>query len=199
MKTNNLRRTLNIFTGTYLLVFALSMLILGWLNPYLRETGLILFASLYCCGLVPLSFFCATWLIWMYRSQLANSVVLILINLAFAISMALYSSPIVGLLFASLLFLLIPLLGLVDFLYVYQKSAHLRFIGWGSVGFMWSVLFAWRVKGDLFEEWIYSMTTNSNNLWWLYALMYGFALLVLAGIFGFMVDAFRVLRKELTG
>jgi hypothetical protein len=114
----------------------------------------------------------------------------------FVISIAMYSQPGFGLLFGSLLFVLFPLMVFVNFWYAYKNGVSLRFMGWGSIVFMWSILLAWKATGNLLEKWIGSMSSTSNDLWWLYALMYGSAWIVAAGLIAFLVETIRALKKE---
>lgn len=187
----------NIFSIAFLTLFALFALIVGWLNSDVGgETGLLLFAVSYCCALVPLGLLSAVWLAWTNRSHLSNIFVWMAFQALFVISIAMYSKPGVGLFFSSLLFILFQLMGFVNFWYAYKNGASLRFIGWGSVVFMWSILLAWKATGNLLEKWIDSMSSTSNDLWWLYALMYGSAWAVAAGLIAFLVETFRALQKE---
>ena len=199
MKMHNPGRNLSLLSVAYLAIFSLFVVILGWLNFSLGETGLLIFASMYCCALIPLGQLTGGWLIWRNRCQFSKTFIWLAFQVVFIASMAMYSSPLFGLFFSSLLFLLFPLLGFVNFLYASQKGASLGLMGWGSVGFIWSVLIAWRIKGDLIKEMISSFGTNANNLWWLYALMYVFACIVVIGALTFIVETFQILRKEYAG
>jgi len=107
-----------------------------------------------------------------------------------------YSLPSFGLFFSSLLFVLFPLIGFVNFLYAYQRGASLKFMAWGSIVFMWSILLAWKMTGNLLEKWIGNMSASSNDLWWLYAVMYGTAWIVAAGMIAFLAETMRVLHRE---
>jgi len=194
---SKLAKTLNVFSIAFLTLFALFALIVGWLNPDAGgETGLLLFAVSYCCALVPLGLLSAGWLVWTNRNQLSNIFVWLAFQALFVISIAMYSQPGVGLFFGSLLFVLFPLMGFVNFWYAYKNGASLRFMGWGSIVFMWSILLAWKATGNLLEKWIGSMSSTSNDLWWLYALMYGSTWIVAAGLLAFLVETIRVLQKE---
>lgn len=200
MKINSPGRIASLLSAVYLSVSSIFLLILGWINPSLGEMGLLVFALVYCCGLIPLAFAASCWLIWKNRRLLSNTWVWLAFQLAFIASMAMYSSPLVGLFFASLLFLLTPLMGIVNFLYAVQREASLRFIGWGSFGWIWAIFIAWRIKGNLLDEIIAGMAPNSpNNLWWFNAMLYGFGWVVIAGMFAFLVETFRILRKEYAG
>lgn len=200
MKINSPGKMITLISAVYLSAFSLFVLVLGWLNPFLEETSLLVFALVYCCGLIPLAFVASCWLVWRNRRGLANTLVWLAFQVAFTLAMALYSSPVVGLFFSTLLFLLTPLLGIVNFLYAVQREASLRFIGWGSFGWIWAVFIAWRIKGNLLDEIIASMVPNSpNNLWWFGAIMYGFGWIVIAGVFAFIVETFKILRREYVG
>lgn len=192
-------KTLNIFSIVFLTLFALFILIISWLNPDLSESGLVLFAVSYCCAVVPLGLASATWLAWTNRNHLAKVYIWLVFQALFVISIAAYSLPEFGLFFSSLLFILFPLMGFVDFLYSYQQGASLKFIAWGSVVFIWSILLAWKITSNLFEVWIENLSAGSNNLWWLYASMYGTAWMILAGIVAFLVETINALRKEYYG
>ena len=193
---NNLVRYFTLFSVLFLSLFAVTTLFLGWTNPSFGEIGILVFAVLYCCALVPVSLLSAVWLIWTGRSLLSRTPIWLLVQIVFLISMAIYTSPFVGLFFSSLLLLMIPLLGFVDFLYADQKGYSLKFVGLGSVGIIWSILLIWRFKGDLLDVWISAITTGSNNLWLLNGLMCGFAWLVIAGMVSFLFELFRVFSKE---
>lgn len=187
----------NIFSIAFLTLFALFALIVGWLNPDVGgETGLLLFAVSYCCAFVPLGLLSAGWLTWTNRSHLSNIFVWLAFQALFVISIAMYSQPGVGLFFSSLLLVLFPLIGFVNFWYAYKNGASLKFVGWGSIVFMWSILLAWKATGNLLEKWIASMSSTSNDLWWLYALMYGSAWVVASGLVSFIIETIRALKKE---
>jgi hypothetical protein len=187
----------NIFSIAFLTLFALFALIVGWLNPDVGgETGLLLFAVSYCCALVPLGLLSAARLAWINRRHLSNIFVWMAFQALFVISIAMYSHPGVSLFFGSLLFVLFPLMGFVNFWYAYKNGASLRFMGWGSIVFMWSILLAWKATGNLLEKWISSMSSTSNDLWWLYALMYGSASIVAWGLIAFLVETICALKKE---
>jgi hypothetical protein len=196
---SKLEKTLNIFSVVFLLIFAVFAIILGWLNPNLGESGILLFAISYCCAVIPLGLISSTWLVWTNRSRFFNGFIWLAFQLLFVISMGMYTLPGFSLFFSSLLFILFPLLGIVNFLYAYQKGASLKFIAWGSVAFIWSILLAWKVTGNLLEKWVGSISTSSNDLWWSYALMYGTAWMVAAGLIAFLVETIRALHKEFSG
>ncbi len=194
---SKLAKTLNIFSIAFLTLFALFALIVGWLNPDAGgEAGLLLFAVSYCCALVPLGLLSAAWLAWINRNYVSNIFIWMAFQLLFVISIAMYSQPGVGLFFSSLLFVLFPLMGLINFVYAYQRGASLMFMAWGSIVFMWSILLAWKATGNLLERWIASMSSTSNDLWWLYALMYGSAWVVVSGLVSFIIETIRALKKE---
>jgi hypothetical protein len=199
MKMHNPSRNLSLLSVAYLAILFLFVFIMGWLDFSLGETGFLIFAVMYCCALVPLGLLTGSWLVWRNRDQFSKTFIWLAFQVVFIVSMAMYSTPLFGLFFSSLLFLLFPLLGFVNFLYASQEGASLRLMGWGSVGFIWSVLIAWRIKGDLIKEMISSFGTNANNLWWLYALMYVFACIVVIGVLTFIVETFQILRKEYLG
>lgn len=196
---NNFGKTLNVFSVVFLLTIAVFTLILGWLNPDLGESGFLLFALSYCCALVPLGLLSATRLVWTNRGQLSNFFIWITFQLLFVISMMMYSHPSFGLFFSILLFVLFPLMVIVNFLYAYQNGVSLKFIAWGSICFMWSILLAWKMTGNLLEVWIKNISASSNDLSWLYAFMYGTACMVVAGIVAFLVETIRAMRKEFSG
>jgi hypothetical protein len=196
MQMTKLAKSLNIFSIIFLALFSVFALLVGWLNPDLGESGLLLFALSYCCALVPLGLLSAAWLAWTSRSQLSRIYIWLAIQLLFVISISAYSLPFVGLLFSSILFVLFPLMGFINFWYAYENGVSLKFVGCGSIVFMWSILLAWRATGNLLEKWIASMSSTSNDLWWLYALMYGSTWVVVAGLLAFIVETIVVLRKE---
>ncbi len=187
-----LAKPFNVFSIVFLALFAVFALI----NPDLGESGLLLFALSYCCAIVPLGFLSAAWLAWANRNWLSNIFVWLAFQALFVISIAMYSLPGVGLFFSSLLLVLFPLMGFVNFWYAYKNGTPLKFVGWGSIVFMWSILLAWKTTGNLLEKWISSMSSMSNDLWWLYALMYGSAWIVASGLMAFLVETIHVLRKE---
>jgi hypothetical protein len=192
----NLAKSLNIFSIIFLALFAVLVLLVGWITPDLGESGLILFALSYCCAGVPLGLLTAGWLTWTNRNHLSKILVWLAFQVLFVISIALYSLPGVGLFFGILLIVLFPLMGFVNFWYAYKNGASLRFMGRGSIVLMWSILLAWRVTGNLFEKWISSISSTSNDLWWLYALMYGSAWIVAAGLIAFLVETIFALQRE---
>lgn len=193
---NVFERTLKILFVAFLSIVAFGAIILGWNNPKLSETGAMLFVLSYCCAVLPLSLISAGWLILASRSYLANTFIWMAFQLLFGISMALYSMPGFGLFFSTLLFILFPLIGLVDFLYVYQKGAALRFMAWGSIVFIWSILAAWKIAGNFLGVWIENVSGSSNSLWWMYFSMYGTAWMVVAGIIAFFFETIFALKIE---
>jgi hypothetical protein len=199
MKTNSLSKTFSQFSAAYLSLFSLFALILGWFNPSLGETGVLIFAVMYCCGLIPLSLLTSTWLVWKNRTRFSNTFIWMAFQILFVVSMAMYPLHNVGLFFSSLLVLLFPLIGIVNFLYAFRKGASLGFMGWGSIGLIWSILIVWRIKGNLLEEMLSSFGGISNDLWYLYAIMYGFAWIVFAGVLAFILETFQILWKEYAG
>jgi hypothetical protein len=198
MKMHNISRFFSRFSVVYLSLFAPFLFILGWIESSLGNVGILILAVAYCCALTPLSFLTGGWLIWMNREQFSKTFIWLAFQLIFLLSMALYSVPVVDLFFESLLFLLFPFLVFVNFWYAFRKGATLKLVGWGSFGLIWSLLVAWRIKGNLFEEMISSIGTNTNNLWWLYALMYGFVCMVVAGAFAFFIETVQILGRELS-
>jgi hypothetical protein len=193
---NNFSKRLTLFSATYLIVFALFLIILGWANPSLGESGLVIFALFYCCGLIPVGFFSAVWLLCSGREKLSNIMIWFSFQILFVLSMAMYDSAFLGLLFSTLLIVIFPLMGVVNFFFAKKNGYSLRFIGWGSVGIVWSILLIWRFKGNLVDEYINTLLTGSNSLWLLNALMYGFGWMVVAGIFSFIVELIGVLSRE---
>ena len=189
-------KSLNLLSIVFLALFAVFALILGWLNPNLGESGLILFALSYCCIGVPLGLLSAAWLTWINRNYFSNIFIWLAFQALFIISTAMYSLPGVGLFFSSLLFVLFPLMGFINFWHAYQTGTSLQFMAWGSIVFMWSILLAWKATGNLLEKWIASMSISSNDLWWLYAAMYGTAWMVVAGLIAFLIETIRALQKE---
>jgi hypothetical protein len=145
---------------------------------------------------MPLSLFSAGWLIHVKRKFFSKTLLWIVFQIVFAVAMLLYPSRFFGLFFASLLFVLIPLLSFVDFLYAYYNKCSLLFIGWGSVGFIWSILLVWRITGNLFDQWIASMVSASNNLWLLYSLMFETSMMVMTGILCFIIESVRAIALE---
>ncbi len=196
MMMSNPKKKLSLFSAAYLLLLAVFLIILGWVNPSLGESGLVIFALFYCCGLIPTSFFSAAWLLWSGREKLSRISIWFAFQILFVISMALYDSAILGLLFSSLLIITFLLLGIVDFFFAKKNGYSLQFIGWGSVGIVWSILLMWRFKGNLIDEYIDTLVTGSNSLWLLNALMYGFGWMVIAGIVLFVFELFGVLSRE---
>lgn len=180
----------------YLLFLSIFLLAIGWINPQLGESGAIIFLLSYCCGLIPLGFLASGWLLWQNRAKLSNIFVWLAFQLIFAIAMAMQLTTQPSIFFLSLLFLLFPSVGFANLLYALQNGASLKLMGWGSIGLMWTILFAWRIKGNLLEAWIASIGTSSNDLWWLHALMYGFGSIVIAGVFAFMIETVQILRSE---
>lgn len=196
MQMSKFAKPFNIFSIVFLALFAVFALIVGLINPDLGEAGLLLFALSYCCAVVPLGLLSAAWLAWTNRSYVSNIFVWMAFQALFLISIAMYSLPGIGLFFSSLLFVLFSLMGFVNFWYAYKNGASLRFMGWGSIVFIWSILLAWKATGNLLEKWIDSRSSPSNNLWWLYALMYGSTWIVVSGVIAFLVETIRVLQKE---
>ena len=200
MIANKLGKILSLSSAVYLAVFSIFLVVLGWINPFLEENDLLIFSLVYCCGLIPFAFAASVWLLWRNRRQLSRTWVWLAFQLVFTVSMSMYSLPVVGLFFASLLFLLTPLLGLINFLYAIQKEVSLRLIGWGSFGWIWAMFIILRINENLFDELIASMAPNSpNNLWWFGVLMYGFGWIVIAGVLAFIVETFQILRREYVG
>ena len=189
-------RPFNIFSIAFLMLFAVFALLVGWFLPDLGESGLILFALSYCCVIVPLGLLSAVRLAWVNRNHLSNIFVWLTFQALFVVSTATYSFPVIGLFFSSLLLVLFPLMGFVNFWYAYKNDASLKFMGWGSIVFMWSILLAWEATGNLLEKWIASMSSTSNDLWWLYSLMYGSAWVVASGLVSFIIETIRALKKE---
>lgn len=91
------------------------------------------------------------------------------------------------------------MLGVVNFFYAYKNGTSLKFIGWGSTGLIWTLLIAWRLKGNLIDAWTNSLTTGSNDLWLLHALMYGLAWMIVAGIASFFAESVYIVVVELKG
>lgn len=191
---NKLNKTITKTSTIFLIISAFIVLFLGWLNP--GESGIIFFVIIYCCALIPLSLFSAGWLIHVKRKSFSKTLIWIVFQIVFAVAMFLYPSRFVGLFFASLLFVLIPLLSFVDFLYAYYNEYSLQFIGWGSVGFIWSILLVWRITGNLFDQWIASMASASNNLWLLYSLMFETSMMIMTGILCFIIESVRAIARE---
>lgn len=165
---SKLGKVLNVLSAVCLFIAFVVISIQGWLNPSLGdETGILLFILEYCCLLIPMALLSSAWLTWFHRKKLSNIFIWIVFQLIFGISFALYP---LGLFFSSILILSFILLGFIDFLYAYQNRASVKFIGWGSIGFMWSILIAWRIKGDLMAKFIESIVTDpqnfSNDIWW---------------------------------
>lgn len=193
---NNFSKWLSPFSAAYLILFALFLIILGWANPSLGESGLVIFALFYCCGLIPVGFFSAAWLLWSGREKLSSILIWFSFQILFVLSIALYDSAFLGLLFSTLLIVIFPLIGIVNFIFAKKNGYSLRFIGWGSVSLIWSILLMWRFKGNLVDEYIDTLVTGSNSLWLLNALMYGFGWMVIAGVISFIFEVISVLSKE---
>lgn len=190
-------KTITIFSAICLFVFTIFVLLLNWFSPALDEEKLLLMVISYCCGMVPLALLSSIWLVWVNRVYVSNVFVWTLFQVLFVASIKLYTSPNSGFIFSSILLILFPLLGLVNFLYIYQRGYSLRFMGWSSVFFMWSILAAWRITGNLLEVWMKNMFAQSNDLWWLYSAMYGAAWAFVAGFISFIVETIVVIQKEL--
>jgi len=189
-------KILTVISSVSLTIFIIFILVLGRIDLPMSETGLIPMLALYFCGLLPLGTLASFWLVWINREYVANVFVWSLFQLLFAALMKFYAYPAVALLFSSLLFILFPLVGFVDFLFAYKKNLSLRFMAWGSIFFMWSILAAWKITGDLLEAWVQTMFAETSGLWWLQAAMYGSAWAVAAGLLAFVVETIVVLRKE---
>ncbi|HRJ55153.1 MAG TPA: hypothetical protein PLV64_02625 [Anaerolineales bacterium] len=197
MMTSKFSKGLTLFSAAYLILFALFLIILGWVNPLFDgEAEIVMFALFYCCGLIPVGFFSTSWLLWSGREKLSNILIWFSFQILFVLSMAMYDSAFLGLLFSTLLIVIFPLLGIVDFFFAKNNGYSLRFIGWGSVGIIWSILLMWRFKGNLIDEYIDTLVTGSNSLWLLNALMYGFGWMVIAGVISFVFELISVLSKE---
>lgn len=193
----NRTRTLSIFSIFVLSIYAFLSFSAGWFTSVMGQSGSIVFLGFYCCAIVPLAWLSAGWLAWAGREKISNTLVWSMFQVIFLVSIMLYTSPVVGSFFASMLLLLFPLLAVVDILYAYQNGISVRFIAIGSIGIMWSILLAWRITGNLINTWIETLASSSNNLWWLNALLYGFGCAVIAGIVAFAAESLSVLSKEL--
>lgn len=193
---NDIKRKISWLSSISLFVYGALSLILGWIILPIGQSGQVLFLLLYCCALVPISWLSAGWLVWVYRANISNTWVWSMFQLLFFVSMMFYTSSVLGSLFSSLLLLLFPLLGLVNFLYAYKNGFSLRFIATGSIGCIWSILLAWRITGDLLDAWSNAVAVGPNSLWWLNALLYGFGCAVIAGIFAFSAESISTLSKE---
>jgi hypothetical protein len=195
---DNFRRWLSIISVAFLCLSLLLIFLLGWLNPPLDEIRLLMFAFLYCCTWIPLLFFSAVWLISENRDYLFNTFVWLGFQVIFVLTMfgSQVSIPSISVLSASAFFIFFPLLGIVNFIYAIKRSFSLRLIGIGSIGFVWSILLAWRIHGNLLEKWTISLISNSNDLLWLNVLMALTGWMVFSGIVCFFVETFQSLMHE---
>ena len=170
--------------------------VLDWLGISFGTGGDLLLVLVYFCGLIPLSFFASLWLMWMYRRILSTTIVWGLFQLLYIALMASHLLPGFVIFSTSLVFLAFPLLIFVNFFYAYKRGIPLRFVGWGSVGYIWFILITWRIKGNLIDSFINEMVTGSNELWWFYPLFYGLALIVIGGTAAFIVETAQILKRE---
>ena len=196
MKMHKLARIFSIFSAIYLSAYMFSALLLGWVNPSFGEMGDLLFTFLYCCALTPLSALSSIGLVWVNRTWLSNTFVWAAFQLVFIMSMGMDSLPVFGLFFTNIQMLLTPLLLLVNFLYAYQKRSSLVLLGWSSIGIVWSILLTWGVTGNIIEKLITLMGTDSHELWWSQAFLFGFISIFIGGLVGFVVQTFQIVRHE---
>jgi hypothetical protein len=157
-----------------------------------------MFASLYCCAWIPLLFFSAVWLIFENRDCLFNTFVWlgfqVIVVLAMFGSQVSFSS--ISILSASVFFIFFPLLGIVNFIFAIKRSFSLRLVSLGSIAFVWSILLAWRIHGNLLDKWAISLNSNSNDLLWLNALMTLTGWMFFSGVVCFVVETIQSLVYE---
>lgn len=197
MKTKTLRG-LTVFSFTFLVISAILLFLLGLFNPTLDETFLLLFAFGWCCAWVPLTFFSSLWLIYTRRGQLKNVFVWLCFQGLFLLALfgSQSSFPSILLVAATCFFVMLPLLGVVNFIYAYKHYLALNFMAIGSTGFIWFILIAWRIYGNLLEEWLSAIGSNNNTLLWLNGVMALTGWMFIAGLISFCVETVQLLRRE---
>lgn len=203
MKLNNKRtsHTITKLSLAFLILFSISVILLGLANPVLDERGSILFLSAFFCTGMPLLFLSATWLAYINRIYFSNIFVWIIFQLFFILIMiGNYYAPLsISLLFTTFLFVLFPLLIIVNFIYSYSNYASLKFIGFGSIGFIWVILIGWLFYGNLIEKMVLALTisnSNHNDLWIMHALMTITACIVIGGIASFFTETIKIFLLE---
>ena len=198
MKTK-FQHGLTIFSQAFLSASLILLFLFGWINPALEENSGWLLISL-CCAWMPLSLFSSVWLAWINRHYFSN--IFIWLGFQILFILALFGSQVsyapVVVLSASILFILFMLLGIVDFFYSYIHHYSLRFIAFGSISYIWSILFAWRIHGNLFDVWIFTLFNNNHELLWLNGAMILTVWMFFAGLACFLVETFQVLLCECT-
>lgn len=197
MKIKTLRG-LSVFSFTFLVISTVLLFLLGLFNPTLDETFLLLFAFGWCCAWVPLSLISSLWLIYTGRGYLKNAFVWLGFQGLFLLALfgSQSSFPAILLVAATCFFVMLPLLGVVNFIYAYQHYLALSFMAIGSAGFVWFILIAWRIYGNLFDVWLSAIDSNNNTLLWLNGVMALTGWMFIAGSISFCVETFQSLRRE---
>ena len=90
--------------------------------------------------------------------------------------------------------------GIATIVLLWHKDKSLTLIGWGSAIIIWILLLSWRLQGNLFELWVYSLNNleRASPLWWFNPIMCIFGWIIPLSLIGFSVHTIRLIALELS-